>query len=639
LCGIAGFTHSGRFVDSRHIRRATEVLAHRGPDQQGVYEAGDISLGAVRLKIIDLVTGDQPMRSDDGDAVIVFNGEIYNHAEVRQELEGRGRRFKSRSDTEVVLQAFLEWDVECFSRLRGMFGLALWSNFRKRLVLARDRVGIKPLYYYRTGIDVYFGSEIKALLEHPGVGRCINLDGLNCYLCLNYVPAPYTLIEDIEKLPPGHFLEWVGGRTRLEAYWRPPADAPRLWSLEEAKEELDCLLRHSVREHLISDVPLGVWSSGGIDSSTILHYAAEATSARLKTFAITFRGRSFDESQWIRQVSERYGTEHWEIDLNTDLDLPAAIEKFAYYSDEPSADAGALPVWFLAELSRRYVTVALSGEGADELFGGYLTYLADRYARWLRRIPRALRKIGLLALGTWPVSDEKISLEYKLKRLVQGSLMSDEYAHLFWNGAFAESEKGDFFLSADEEPLRNALRQMPAGSGLQRYMLFDQRIYLPDDILTKVDRMSMAHSLELRPPFLDHRILEFAASLPEELKIRGSQLKFVLRELMKDKLPRVILRREKIGFDIPAHDWFRGALKPFLLDTLTESAVKETELFRWEGIEKLLRDHLERRANLGYHLWGLMTLFLWIKRWKIQTVQPKIEYKNVPEPVGLPTPT
>lgn len=638
MCGIVGFTHRDRVLSKSIIRKATEALVHRGPDQQGVYESTDVSLGAVRLKIIDLVSGDQPMLSEDGDTVIVFNGEIYNHSELREELQTRGHCFVSRSDTEVVLRAFREWDLECFSRLRGMFAVALWSGSRKRLVLARDRVGIKPLYICRAGTDLYFGSEIKSLLEHPHVRRQINLDGLNCFLCLNYVPAPHTLVKGVEKLLPGWVLEWQEGKIRTEPYWQPPTVASTRWSPESAVEKLDGLIRQSVREHLISDVPLGIWSSGGIDSSTILHYAAEASTTRLKTFSVTFHGKSFDESKYIQLISKRYGTEHWEFDLNADVDLPSTVEKFAYYSDEPSADAGALPVWYLAEMSRRHVTVALSGEGADELFGGYLTYPADRYARWFRCVPAGIRKTGLALLRYWPVSDEKISFEYKLKRFFQGSLMSPEYAHVFWNGAFAESEKSGFFLHAREQPLRRVLEQMPAGSGLNRYLMFDLRYYLPDDILYKVDRMSMAHSLEVRPAFLDHRIVEFAASLPEELKVRGSQLKCVLRALMKNKLPPAILRREKIGFDIPAHEWFRGALKPLLLDTLAEDTVRQTGLFRWEGIQTLLREHLERRANWGYHLWGLMTLLLWIKKWKIQNVSAPGEYRTAQELVAASAP-
>ena len=619
MCGIVGFTHRDRPASGERIREATATLLHRGPDQQGVFETASVSLGAVRLKIIDLISGEQPMRSDDGDTVLVFNGEIYNYAEVREELKARGHRFSSRSDTEVVLRAFLEWDTGCFARLRGMFGLALWRESRRRLVLARDRMGIKPLYYSRRGDDIYFASELKAIFVHPEVDRAINVDGLNCYLRLNWVPAPHTLVRDIVKLLPGHFLVWENGQVRTEPYWHCTAEAlPRQSTLEEAKQRLDSLLESSVKEHLVSDVPLGVWASGGIDSSTILHYAAAASPSRLKTFSITFKGRSFDESRYIREAAHLYGTDHTEFDLSPGAELVDAIQQFAYYSDEPSADAGSLPVWFLSKMSRQQVTVALSGEGADELFGGYLTYRADRYAHMARVVPALLRRAAASAARLWPVSDDKISFEYKLKRFLEGSSLSPEEAHVFWNGTFSAEELQAFFQKYHPEPMRRMLRDMPAGDGLDRFLLFDQRYYLTDDILYKVDRMSMAHSMEVRPPFLDHRIVEFAAGLPESYKVRGSELKFILRELMRGKLPRSILYRKKSGFDIPAHDWFRGLLKPLLLDTMTEAAVEQTGLFRWQGIQAVIRDHLERRANLGYHLWGLLILFLWLKRWNIR---------------------
>ena len=620
MCGIVGFTHKDRPVNGERIREATATLLHRGPDQQGVFETPNVSLGAVRLKIIDLISGEQPMRSDDGDTVIAFNGEVYNFAEVREELKAHGHRFATRSDTEVVLKAFLEWDTGCFARLRGMFALALWTESRRRLVLARDRMGIKPLYYSRSGDDIYFGSELKAILVHPEIGRDIDLDGLNCYLRLNWVPAPNTLVRQIAKLLPGHFLVWENGAARSESYWRcAPEPLPARITLEDATRQLDSLLQQSVKEHLVSDVPLGVWASGGIDSSTILHYAAAASPARLKTFSITFKGRSFDESRYIREAAHLYGTDHTEFDLSPGGELVDAIQQFAYYSDEPSADAGALPVWFLSKMSRQQVTVALSGEGADELFGGYLTYRADRYARMVRAVPAGLRRAVAQAARLWPVSDDKISFEYKLKRFLEGALLAPEEAHIFWNGTFSAGELRAFFPRYDPEPMRRLLSDVPpATTGLDRFLLFDQRYYLPDDILYKVDRMSMAHSMEVRPPFLDHRIVEFAAALPQSYKVRGSELKFILRELMKGKLPRSILYRKKSGFDIPAHDWFRGLLKPLLLDTLTAPAVEQTGLFQWPAIEAIIRDHLERRANLGYHLWGLLILFLWLERWNIR---------------------
>lgn len=623
MCGITGFTRKKFEVDCGRIRDAVATLIHRGPDQQGVYQSRLAALGATRLKIIDLDSGNQPIVSEDGDTIIAFNGEIYNYAELRKELEGLGHRFKSRTDTETVLEAFREWDTDCFPRLRGMFAVALWTESRKRLVLARDRLGIKPLYIYHLNDDVLFGSELKAIFVHPEVERRLSMAGLNCFLSLNYVPCPWTLVEGIEKLPPGHLLEWRDGQVSTRRFWRLSFQEQTHWTLENAKDQLDFLLRESMREHMISDVPLGIWLSGGIDSSTILHYAAAATPSRLKTFSITFRGRSFDETEYVHQVSTHYGTDHHEFDLSAETDLASAIEDFAYFSDEPSADSGALPVWFLSKMSAQHVTVALSGEGGDELLAGYLTYVADQWAVLARRFPTYVRRAALKAAQRLPVSDEKIGFEYKLKRFLEGSLLSPEIAHLHWNGTFSESEQKSFFAAADAQYLNKVLSQVPSGDGklarLNRLLWLDQISYLPDDILYKTDRMSMAHSLEVRPPFLDHRLVEFCASLPVDLKIRGNQRKYLLEELMKNKLPPVVLRRKKIGLDIPMHDWLRGPLREMLKDTLAAGAIQRTGVFRAEVIQDYIRRHMERRANVGFHLWGLMMLFLWLNKWQIQS--------------------
>lgn len=622
MCGIAGFTHKKERPDPERIERAVQTLFHRGPDQQGVFRSNVCSMGATRLKIIDLAGGDQPIQSDDGDATIVFNGEVYNYRQVRAELEERGHRFHTRTDTETVLHAFLEWDTACFSRLRGMFAVALWVESTGRLVLARDRMGIKPLYIARRGGDIFFGSELKAILIHPEIDRRLSLPGLDCYLSLNYVPCPWTLVEGIEKLPPGHWLEWRDGKVRSEAYWSLPFGPSRAADLESAKQELDHLLAESVREHLLSDVPLGVWLSGGIDSSTILHYAAQAAGSRLKTLSISFRGRTFDETPYIRQVVSQYGTDHEQFDLNPRENLPETIEEFAYYSDEPTADAGALPLWFLSKLSKTKVTVTLSGEGGDELFGGYLTYRANHLARIMRRMARAAIRLALTGVRFWPVSDDKISFEYKVKRFLEGCLMPEDQAHVYWNGTFSEAQKRPLLqpeLPHALDGLLGELREKLRGSdGTCPYLWFDQKYYLPDDILMKVDRMSMAHAVEARPPFLDHRIVEFAASLPASMKVQGSRQKVILKALMREKLPRQVLQRGKTGLDIPSHEWLRGPLKPLLLDAL-DGASEHEGLFRKSAIETCVRDHLERRANLGYHLWGLMILFLWMRKWRIQT--------------------
>ncbi|HVW85549.1 MAG TPA: asparagine synthase (glutamine-hydrolyzing), partial [Bryobacteraceae bacterium] len=355
----------------------TSSLAHRGPDQHGHYSSNDVSLGAVRLQVIDLDGGGQPLRSDDGQTIIAYNGEIYNFRQIRRELEALGHRFRSDCDTEVALLAFLQWDTACFQRFRGMFAMALWSERSRRLVLARDRMGIKPLYICHTGRDLVFGSELKALFAHPRVTRNLDLDALQDFLSLNYVPSPRTLVRGIEKLPSGHFLEWRNGSAAVRPFWKLEFAPDSRMTEESAAEELDALLRESVREHLVSDVPLGIWASGGVDSSALVHYAAEAGAQPVRTFSIAFESKSCDESMWFRDIARRYGTVHNEFELNRESEITSAVEDFAWFSDEPGADAGALPVWFLSKMSRQHVTVALSGEGGDELFGGYMTYRAD----------------------------------------------------------------------------------------------------------------------------------------------------------------------------------------------------------------------------------------------------------------------
>jgi asparagine synthase (glutamine-hydrolysing) len=622
LCGIIGFTAKSWFPEPERIREATATLIHRGPDQQGTYQSRTCYLGATRLKIIDLAGGNQPIFSEDRDTVIVFNGEIYNHLEIRETLEARGHVFRTHCDTETVLHAFLEWDTGCLERLRGMFAVALWTNSRRRLVLARDRIGIKPLYIAQRGNDLFFASELKGILVHPEIDRRLCIEGLEAYLSMNYVPAPWTLVDGIQKLPPGHWLEWQDGRVRKESYWQVPRIASIPISLEDAKSQLDQLLADSIQEHMMSDVPLGVWISGGLDSSTILHYAAQAASTKLRTFSISFRGHTFDESAYIAEMVRMYGTDHQQFDLNPEQDLEGAIHELSYYSDEPSADSGALPVWFLSKLCRQHCTVAFSGEGADEIFGGYLTYRANRIARNLRLLPQFSIRFALRCLRAWPGSNEKISLEYKIKRLLQGSLLPPEQGHVYWNGTFAEDEKEELLempLKGSFPRVLSSLAARLPNDGVAPYLEFDQSYYLPDDILVKSDRMSMAHSLEVRPPFLDHRILEFAATLPSSLKVHGSEQKVVLRELMRPILTSLITRRPKVGFDIPSHEWFRGNLRRLLMETLDFAESEYSDLFRFDTIRNLTKLHMNRSISIGYHLWGLMIVFLWMKRWKISS--------------------
>ena len=621
MCGIAGFAQIQSKVDEPVVRRMTASLVHRGPDQQGCYTGDHVALGAVRLQVIDLGGGEQPILTEDGRFVIVYNGEIYNFQELRGELEGLGHRFRSNCDTEVALRAFAQWDTGCFERLRGMFAMAIWSVREQRLVLARDRMGIKPLYIRQAGGDLIFGSELKALFEHPSVTRRLDRRALQDFLSLNYVPAPRTLVQGIEKLPAGNYLEWQGGEVRVTAYWQLRFAPDHTITEGDAVAELDDLLRRAVKEELVSDVPLGVWASGGVDSSVLVHYAAES-GAKLKTFSMAFESKSCDESPYFRQIAQRYGTDHHEFELTARAEVMDAVHDFATYSDEPGADAGALPVWFLSKMSRAHVTVALSGEGGDELFGGYMTYQADRLARPVRKLPRALRRGALAAARLLPVSNAKIGFEYKLKRWLEGSLLHPDEAHLFWNGSFSLEQKQRLLGGQASDHLRALYDGIPAPDQLgfvNRYLLADQRYYLQDNLLCKVDRMSMAHSLEVRPPLLDHRIVEFAARLPEHFKVRGSQGKWILKRAMRGKLPKEILNRSKAGLDIPAHEWFRGPLAPLFTDTVTPAAVRATGIFSEGAVAELMRDHKEKRINAGYQLWGLLTLFLWMKRWNIET--------------------
>ncbi len=623
MCGILGFTHFGRKSATAVIQQGIESLWHRGPDQQAFFEATDVTLAAVRLRIIDLHGGNQPMSTENGEYTIAFNGEIYNCAQIRRELEQCGHQFHSNCDTEVVLRAFAAWDIDCFKKLRGMFAAAFWQRSAKRLVLVRDRVGIKPLYYTVRNGDIYFGSELKAILVHPQIPRQLCRRGLGYFLSLNYVPGPYTLVEGIQKVAPGSWLECTEGKIETGSYWSNVFQPVNNIDLPAASEELDCLLRNSVKEHLISDVPLGVWASGGLDSSTLLHYAAQESANRLDTFSISFSKRKCDESGYFRLLKDRYNTRHHEFDINDDLDLESAIHDISFYSDEPSADAGALPVWFLSKLTSRYATVALSGDGADEIFGGYQTYLADISAQRVRHLPAALLRWAGRAASTLSVSDEKIGWEYKIKRFLAGTLLPSDEAHFYWNGTFSRDEQRQLGFDGPRESVEalcDALPGLPVCSkNAQRYLYVDQHYYLPDDILYKCDRMSMAHSLEVRPPFLDHRIVEFAAKLPPALKIGGGSTKRVLRHLMRDKLPVEIVRRRKEGLDIPAHEWLRGPLLPLLREVLSPAAIREAGICSPSSIANLLEQHVSRRANWGYHLWGLMTLHLWIRRWGIQT--------------------
>jgi asparagine synthase (glutamine-hydrolysing) len=621
MCGIAGFTHRHRSFSRSRIHDATRALQHRGPDQQAVWQSTSVSLGVRRLRVVDHARGDQPMLSADGDIVLAFNGEIFNHRELRRELEALGHGFSTDCDTEVVLESFRQWDVDCFPRLRGMFAVALWTESKRELVLARDRLGIKPLYYSVHRGELYFGSELKALFCHPEIERSIDPAQLTAFCGLSYVPGPRTLVQGIQKVPQGSVVTWNDEGVKTTSYWSANGQVPYRGNLEEAQEELDRLLSESVAEQLQADVEVGMWLSGGMDSSTLLHYATHGKTAPLKTFSITFSGREFDESSQIAELVNQFGTQHFQLDLSPEIADSDAIRELAYFADEPNADAGALPVWFLSRMSRAHVTVALSGEGSDELFGGYVTYKADLYAQRLAAAPLWLRKAALQMARYLPASNRKIGFEYKLQRFFEGLSLDPREAHLFWNGTLSRKARAEMLLEPDETTMERLISEIPKGRLVRKYLDFDREYPLSDNLLTKVDRMSMAHAVEVRPPFLDHRIVEFAASLPMHFLIKGRAHKRILRQLMLDRLPKSVTANRKVGFDIPAHDWLRNHLRSLLLDTVTERAVRDSGLFRWRSVQHMIDAHMQRKVNYGYHLWALLMLFLWIERWKIQTVQ------------------
>ena len=575
MCGIAGFTHRRIVPERGRIQDALGGLIDREAGSSGVYESVAASLGAA---------GSRPLASSDGDTVVVFHGALYNRGELAVELEHRGHRLLTGSDAETLLAAFRQWDTGCFARLRGMFAVALWSDSARRLVLARDRMGIQPLYLARHCGEMYFGSELEAIFAHPEIDRRLSLAGLDCYLSLNYLPCPWTLAEGVEKLPPAHWLEWRDGAVRSQAYWRlPDAAAPQpFWTLESARSELDSLLKQSMREHLRADAPVVVWLNGAIDSSTALHYAASAASGPLRTFSI-------GSSDSIRQLVAEYGTVHQQLDWSPQLD-PSDIA--------PGGDAAALPFWLMARSTRRADFAALAGAGCDELFGGRPAYRGDAMARRLRRFPRPLLRLAA------PFS----------RRFLEGCLLPPEQAHVYWTGALTPAQKRALAMPLPPA-LRGTLADLAAsGPSLPAWLAFDQRYYLPDNLL--------AYSAGARQPFLDHRIVEFAAALPAELKMRGSQQNILPRELMKGKLPADILRGRRPADGSPVGEWLRGAWRALLVDTIEAGASENADVFHAPFLRECLRRHLERRADFGQALWGMMLLFLWMKRWRIQTIPP-----------------
>jgi asparagine synthase (glutamine-hydrolysing) len=585
------------------------TLRHRGPDSDGVFVDDGIGLAARRLAIIDLAGGDQPIANEDGTCTVVQNGEIYNHAGLRLELERAGHRFRTdHSDTEMLVHAYEEWGLSFPERLRGMFAVAVWDARRRRLVLARDRFGIKPLYYRETGGELSFASELDALPRGE-----IDLGAVEAFLAFNSIPAPLSIFREIRKLPPGHVLAWSDGRASLTRYARP-RPLPTRHGDDEAElvEECRARLRDSVRAHLVSDVPVGVLLSGGVDSGALTALAAQESSEDVRTFSIGFEESTFDELAGARAVAARYGTLHRELVLRPDaaLLLPALADAF----DEPFADSSALPTYLVSRLAAEDVKVALSGEGGDELFGGYYTYVADLLAERAGGIVAAVRPLVELL----PSSSRKASFDYKAKRFARAAHLPPLERHHGWKEIFSSEARAELTGHRHAwDPVslyRSRFAETEGHELLTRLQDVDFGTYLVDDLLVKTDRASMAWSLEARVPFLDTVVTNFAFSLPARHKVRGLSKKVLLRRAVEPLLPRDVVHGRKRGFSIPAAAWLRGELEPFARETLAPEVLRRQGLLEPQAVARVIDDHVSRRDDLSRQLWGLLALTLWYER-------------------------
>jgi asparagine synthase (glutamine-hydrolysing) len=630
MCGIAGFADltasASRPLESdrSRIKAMCDVMRHRGPDDEGLLVEPGVSLGMRRLSIIDLSTGNQPIHNEDQTIRVVFNGEIYNYRELRHELEARGHRFYTASDTETIVHGYEEWGERVFSKLRGMFGIAVWDGGTRTLLVARDRAGIKPLYYAQAAGRLFFGSEAKCLLVNPEVDRRLDAAAVDHYLAYQYTPRDGSIFRGIHKVPPGHYLKVSDGSVVTEQYWQLPADRAQVayrGDERQAIEELRTVLADAVRSHMISDVPLGAFLSGGIDSSVVVALMAQASNRPVKTFAIGFEEADFDELPHARRVARHLGTDHHELVVRPDA--LGILDRVVWHFDEPFADSSAIPTWYVSEMARRHVTVVLSGDGGDELFGGYTRYLPHpRVETFDRLAPGVGRAVAAAAWRALPHGARGKNFLRHVARNAQGRYVdSVTFYHADERKALLSPalrhEIGDWNTErCFSEPFER-FRGMPLEAQL---MAFDFETYLPEDCLVKVDRMSMAHSIESRVPLLDHLVIEFAASLPAAMKMPGGRLKHLLKELAFSMVPREILDRPKQGFAVPVGHWFRGALRDAFGDILGSPLTRQRGYFNSAFVERVLADHLSGRRDHSTKLWMLLVFELWHRQYIDQAV-------------------
>src|SRR5579859_938206 len=634
MCGICGILNLALEPAAHRDRidRMSERLKHRGPDSSGKFELAYVALGFRRLSIIDLETGNQPLFNEAGDVTLVFNGEIYNYRELRQGLVDRGHVFKTLSDGEVIAHLYEEQGTDFIRELNGMFAIALWDDRAKRLVLARDRAGEKPLYYWRSGRTLVFGSEIKALLEYPGIGRGLDTEAVTQYFFYGYFPAPRSVFAEIQKLPAAHCLVAEGGEIRIEGYWRMQdylraPDLPAIKKSDEQNlvEELRRRLREAATSRLVSDVPLGVFLSGGVDSSTLVALMSELTPGNVNTFSVAFPEKTFNEEPYAKLVADHFHTRHHVVRAD-EADMRDAFHTLADHLDEPVADPAVIPTFLLSCFARTEIKVALSGEGSDELFGGYPTYLGARLAEYYLRLPRFLRRQFFDRMKNFlPVSSTAVPKGLFLRRFLSHAERNPAERHEIWFGMFSPAELNQLFApgwkgpepasSRIFAPLARVLEGVRFDATLAEMLYLDFRLYLEDNLLVKIDRASMACSLELRTPFLDHRLMEFAAGLPASLKVRRFELKYLLKRAVEKWLPHKIVYRQKRGFSVPISRWMRKELRPWLDETLDEDKLKREGLFNAPFVRRLLEEHWAGRADHRKTLWTLFNFQLWFDRW------------------------
>lgn len=623
MCGIVGIVRNDRSdVDQALLARMCAAIRHRGPDDDGFYFNGAVGLGMRRLAIIDLKGGRQPIHNQDRTAWVVFNGEIYNYRELRDKLEKLGHTFYTNSDTEAIIHAYDQYGADCPKHLRGMFAFAIWDERTQELFLARDRVGKKPLLYAQVNGQFIFGSEFSALLLHPDIGRDIDAEALHHYLSFMCVPAPLTVYRAIRKLEPGHSLRWRKGEIKIERYWQPDFSKKLNISEQEAGERAIEILRDAVKVRLMSEVPLGAFLSGGIDSSAVVALMSEVSSAPIQTFSIGFEEQAFSELHHARRVAEYVGADHHEFIVRPDAleVLPALVEHYG----EPYADSSAIPTYYVARETRKHVTVALNGDGGDESFAGYERYAAMRLAETYHRIPALLRdSVMRHAIELIPSSVNWRGRVRDVKRFIQAASLPKAERYLRWVSVFGSRAKQDLY-SEDfrQQTLRVSAANMldpwfarANGFGVVDAALFtDIMTYLPNDLLVKVDIATMANSLEARSPFLDHHVMEFAASLPEKFKLRRLTTKYLLKRMLKKLLPAENLDRRKMGFGVPIGHWFRGKLQPFLRETLLAETSLKRGLFKPEAVKQLVELHTRGDQDYSHQLWTLLMLELWFQR-------------------------